>query len=175
MTESLSSIAPNTVRFFASWLMEGYGMSMKEFESAVPKRKFYEVSKFFGYPLIESTPLPVSEIIKFIKTRFEEYEQIIIRHPDGVPNPMTAIKEMNHADRELWIAKNFKSVINISLSHALVAGNKIVRISLADALKKRTYSTFEMELKAQHDKDAEDQLFWENIIKNFDKNEIVPF
>lgn len=175
MTESLSKIAPNTVRFFASWLMEGYGMSLKEFENAIPKRKYYEVSKFFGYPLIENTTLSVSEIIQFIKTKFEEYEQIIIRYPDGVPNPLTAIKEMNHAEREIWIAKSFKRVINISLYHSLVAGNKIIRVSIADALKKRSYSSFEMKLKVQHDKDTADQLFWENIIKNFDKNEIIPF
>ena len=175
MTESLMSIAPNTTKMFSYYLMESYGLSMKEFESTVPKRKFYEVSRFFGYPLEENTDKPVDQIIAFIKSLFEEYESLMMKYPDGVPDGLKILKEMNHQQREVWIKKNFVSTIRISLKHALVPGNNIIRITLRDSLIKRLMSALELEIKEKREKDIADNLFWENIIKNFDRNEIVPF
>ena len=175
MTEALYEIAPNTTKMFASWLMEGYGLSLPEFEKATPKRKFYEVSRYFGYALDENTSRPVPEIIAFIKEKFADYESLMVKYPDGVPNPMHKLKEMSHADREIWISKNFIRVINISLQHALVKGNNLVRVSLRDSLITRQLNAIERAVKYDNERKAEEEKFWLDIIKNFDPQAVPPF
>lgn len=175
MTKALYEIAPNTTRMFASWLMEGYGLSLPEFEKSIPKRKFYEVSRYFGYPLEENTQLPVSEIIAFIKEKFADYEALMTKYPDGVPNPMNILKEMSHADREVWLAKYFTRMINISLHHALVNGNNLIRVSLRDSLIARQLNAIERSVKYDNDRKAEEEKFWVDIIKNFDPQAMAPF
>jgi hypothetical protein len=175
MTQALYEIAPNTTKMFASWLMEGYGLSLPEFEKATPKRKFFEVSRYFGYPLEDNTQLPVSDIIVFIKEKFAEYEAIMIKYPDGVPNPLLAIKEMNHTDREVWLSKHFTRMINISLQHALVDGNNLIRISLKDSIKDRQLNAIERAAKFNKEHQIAEEKFWQDIIKNFDPQAVPPF
>jgi len=175
MTEALYEIAPNTTRMFASWLMEGYGLSLPEFEKSTPKRKFYEVSRYFGYALEENTQLPVPEIIAFIKEKFADYESLMVKYPDGVPNPMHKLKEMSHSDREIWISKNFIRVINISLQHALVSGNNLVRVSLRDSLIAKQLNAIEQYTKQRLENEAKEEKFWSDVVKNFDPQAVAPF
>lgn len=175
MTQALFEIAPNTTKLFASWLMENYGLKLSEFESYTPKRKFLEVSRYFGYPLDEDTKLPTEEIVSFIKKTFSDYEQIILKYPNGVPNLLNELKAMSNADHTLWLEKHFYRTINISFCHAVVSGNKIIRISLHDAIKDRQLNKLELAQRYDYDRQREEERFWEDTIKNFNENEIVPF
>jgi hypothetical protein len=175
MSEALFNIAPNTTKMFASWLMENYGMSLKEFEKKTPQRKHFEVSKFFGYQLIQHTEKSVTEIIAFIKEVFVGYEQLINKYPDGVPNFLKQLKEMPNDQRTGLIQKHYIRDINISLCHSVIKGNNIVRVSLCDAIKQRILTRIELESKIINDKKIIDEQFWINTIKNFIPDEIVPF
>jgi len=175
MSEALMDIAPNTTRKFSLWLMESYGMSIKEFENARSKRKYYEVSKFFGYPLDKDTFLSVDQIIAFIKDKFTSYEEILIKYPDGVPNFLKQLKDYSHEKKTKWLEENFTRAINISLCHALIKGNRHIRISLKDALIERQLTVLERASKFELDKQVAEQQFWNDTIKNFIKDEIAPF
>lgn len=175
MTQALYEIAPNTTRMFASWLMEGYGLSLVEFDKATIKRKYYEVCKYFGYPLEENTSLPTDEIILFVKKTFADYENIMRKYPDGVPNPLHIIKEMSHEEKDKWLAKHFVRVINISLRHALIEGNGLKRVSLRDSLIERKLSIKEVAAKHIAENKAIVDRFWQDTIKNFNAQEIAPF
>jgi hypothetical protein len=174
MTEYLSKIAPNTTHKFLSEIMYKYGIGASEFESKTLYNRLIKVREYFGYSMTISDSLSEQDMKDEIIKLFTEYEELIIGYPDGVPDFMAKIKNMTNAERSEYIDKNYKRQVNISLSHSLI---KFIgkRSSLRDAIIDRVLTQLEQMSREKALKEAEEEKFWNDIVKNFDKSLVPPF
>lgn len=175
MTDALMQIAPNTTKEFLSYLMYNFGMSANEFETKELPRRYLEIRRFFGYSKTIPDDMPGKEMQADIKHLFKDYEDIMAANPDGVPDRLKAIKNMTLDEKAVYIKEHWTSPINTSLCHSLIPRTVISLLSLKDALVARVLTQIEKITSERLRKEAEDVIFWNNTLKNFNKDEIVPF
>jgi hypothetical protein len=175
MSEYLNQIAPNTAKKFFSDIMYNYGVGVKEFEEKSLLARLVEIRRFFGYSMTINPDVSEKDMQDDIKFMFEDFELINLKYPDGVPDVMKRLKEMPNKEKTEYIEKHYRRQINMSLCHALVKGGKLKTISLKDALIARVLSQIEQMSAVEAQKALAEEEFWNNIIKNFNPEEIPPF
>lgn len=175
MSEYLNSIAPNTSRNFFSDIMYNYGIGVKEFEEKTLLNRLIQIRRFFGYSMNVTSDMSQKEMQEEITAMFTDYELLMIKYPEGVPNKMKIITHSSNADKETLCSFESERQINISLCLALVKRTHIQTISLKDALVARILSNIELISAENARKALADELFWENIKKEFSKDVIPPF
>lgn len=174
MTEYLSKIAPNSTHRFLSEMMYRYGIGAAEFESKPLHNRLVKVREYFGYSMNVSESLSEKEMKDEITKIFTDYEDLIIRYPNGVPDMLAKIKNMSNAEKDAYVSKYYVRQVNISLSHSLV---KFIgkRSSLRDCVIDRVLTQLEVMSREKALKEASDEKFWNDIIKNFDPALVPPF
>jgi hypothetical protein len=176
MLEFLTSIAPNTINRFLSELMLNYGIGSREFESEDLLVRYVQIRRYFGYSMTIDRSLPEKEIQEEIKKIFSEYEEILIKYPDGVPDKLKAMnRNMSNKEKDVLLEKYWRRIINISLCYALVPNTHFNRPSLKDALIARVTTIIE-QISAEKAKWLKiERHFWESIKKEFNSEEVTPF
>jgi hypothetical protein len=175
MIDALLQVAPNVTKQFLDNLLFTYGVTPKDFETKDIIKRYIEVKRYFGYSMDLPTDKSIADIQKEIKFIFEGYELLMQKFPFGIPDPMKNLKEMSNIEKEKYFDEHYTILINISLCDALVRNNSSNRPSLKDALIARVLSRIEQISAEKARKDAEETKFWNETIKNFDKDEIPPF
>lgn len=175
MIEFLHKKAPNTTTRFLLDLSTTKGIGTKEFESKQMWERLSYIKGYLGYCKYVDKSLEQDIIKKDIITLFEEFESLIIKYPNGVPNFLKVLNEMSNSDKTEYFEKNYIRQINISLNHALVPNNRLNRPSLKDSLKSRVLSTIEQISLNKLESSRIEQEFWEMTIKEFKKELIPPF
>lgn len=175
MSEYLSSFAPNTTRKFFSEIMYNYGMGVDEFENKSLFNRLIEIHRYFGYSMTLDPNLSEKQMKDEITDIFREYESLMLRYPDGVPDLLGQLKAMSNVEKTAWLEKHYTRLINISLCNSLVKGGPLKTISLRDALVARVMSQIELARKYDQDRQEEEEKFWNDTIKNFNREEIIPF
>lgn len=171
MIDALESIAPKTLNMFACYLMESFGMSLKEFQNKPLNRIFYEVSRYFGYPLVDGSHLLESQAIQFIKKCFSDYEDILSKYNGYPPDPLAQMSNMSNKEKNNHLQTFFKREVNLSLCHAIVDKLVITKnTSLCDSLVDRVKS----EIEITTEEIIKNESFWKETIKK-KEDEIAPF
>jgi hypothetical protein len=176
MIEFLTGLAPNTTRQFLGELMLNYGISAKEFEAEDLLVRYVQIRRYFGYSMTIDRSLPEKDIQEEIKKIFGEYEEILIKYPDGVPDKLKAMnRDMSNKEKDVLLEKYWRRIINISLCYALVPNTHFNRSSLKDALIARMTTIIE-KISAEKARYVEiERNFWESIKKEFNSEEVTPF
>jgi hypothetical protein len=175
MSDALLQIAPNSTKMFFSNLMLNYGIGIREFEASDFFVRYAQVRRYFGYSMNIDINQSVENIQAEIKKMFIEYEELIIKYPDGVPDPIKRLKEMSNAEKDAYIDESYKRSVNISLCHALVNNMRFKLLSLKDALKARVMTTIEQISNEKANSLIEEQKFWQDAMNSFNKDDVVPF
>lgn len=174
MLEYLNNIAPNTTQRFLSDIMYNYGIGAAEFEKKTIYNRLIEVRRYFGYSAVADLKMSEKQVKDEIIALFTDYEDLILRYPNGVPDPLKQMKEFTNQQKSDYIDKHYTRQINMCLHHAMVKYTG-KRVSLKDALVDRVLTAVEVKARETVRKQQEDEKFWNDVIKNFDPNEIPPF
>ena len=175
MIEFLIGFAPNTTKRFLSDLLLNYGVGVYELEGSSLPARYMQVKRFFGYSMNHDESLSEKQIQDDIKRMFREFEDLIIRYPEGVPNTLKMMNSMSNADKNRFFEEKYKSDIRISLCHAVMPFTHFNRPSLKDALTARVMSIIEVISSEKLERIKSEQEFWTNIKKEFNDEEQLPF
>ena len=175
MIEFLIGVAPNTTKRFLSDLLLNYGIGVNELEESNLPTRYMQIKRFFGYSMNHDESLSEKQIQEDIKNMFREFEDLIIKYPDGVPNTLKMMNSMSNADKNKFFEERYKSDIRISLCHAIMPITHFNMPSLKDALVPRSLSIIEVISSEKLERMKSEQEFWTNIKKEFNDEEQLPF
>lgn len=154
---------------FISWFTNRYMTGKNTFENAPFVQQCIALSRCFGYR-IDLENWPKSKLEDHINNILYLYEDVMTRYPDGVPDIIKKMQQMNFAERE----KEFGSLdkpadITHGLNEAIISLAKKIagkhnRLSLQDAIV-MTRSVIQ--------KPVVDDDYW--TPDKFNNNEKVPF
>ena len=175
MLEFLQKKYPNTVSRFISDVTFNKYIDLNEFEKMDFGSRYILVKGFFGYERRYNTDMSVADMQKHIVYLFEDFETLIQRYPQGVPNFLKILNNMSNADKTEYLEKNYKSSTVISLHHALCPRKHFNEPSLKDALIARVLPIIEQIALNRQDSERTEAEFWINTIPQSKVKELIPF
>lgn len=173
--DKLKKTCPKSYQMFVSWLIADNVIDFNVFMKSGMMRKYSFVRKYFGYSGVVDITMHEDIAKKEICHIFEDYESLIIRYPNGVPDKLKELNNMSNFEKDKYYQANRSSNINISLCHAICQNSQYCRPSLKDALKVRVITVLEEIVKNRRDVALKEDMFWENARKDFKKELVAPF
>lgn len=173
--EFIADMYPQSFRMFDNSLYIEYGIDSKEFANTGIFRQLSFVKRFFGYSSIVDISVPESEAVKEIIHIFEDYESLMIRYPDGVPDKLRILNHMSNLERPDYFEKDTAGKVRISLCHALCRISHGNRLSLKDSLVPRVLSTLDQIVAEKLAWQKSEEEFWNLALKQSREKVEAPF
>jgi hypothetical protein len=152
-----------------------YGRTSEEFENISLQERLVMAKQWLGYSMTQEPDLNQASVISKIKGLFVDHETLILKYPEGAPDILMKLKYMSNDEKSKYLSEFSKRIIRISLHHSLMPGHSLIRLSLKDSIVDRQLTAQEISQKENAEKQDQDLMFWKNIIKEFNKDEVAPF
>lgn len=160
------------IRFF-EWLMELYRIDESAYDNAEFEKQHLSIWDYLGQPLPDINPWPAKKIEDLTEEYLYEYEDILIRYPYGIKDPLIEIRKLSYEEIPLvYPDAHIPKKILPGLCMAAIPRTTSFDMKM-ELLISLNAALVDMENPVEPI--INEKLYWDEVVKQSWRLEVAPF